>query len=328
MGMVNEKADIDAKDLRILHELEVDGRASLVKLSKTAGISREAAGHRLGRLKENSAIQCFATKVDLNRLGLTNYGIFFRLANTNKKTADRITKYLAGHPDTLWVATLGGRFDLAVEIAARNTRHFNAIYNGMLDKYGKYLGHGDIAIRLYQTGFTRGFLHEKKDERQCPTLDEVPQVALDAESKKIMNLLVMEPRMPLNELGRKAGMPASTAAYRLKQLQNDHVIRGFTILPDAEVIGYRTYKLLLALREFSFKTWERVFEFCCTHPNVSYVVKSIGKWEIEIEVETEDQKRYQEFIMQVRNVFGDVIQDLESVEIFHTHKYVCCPRLE
>lgn len=326
--MVSGKAGVDAKDRAIIHEFEMDGRAPIVKLSKAARMSREAVSYRVDKLLDGGVINCFVTKVDLNRLGLTNYGVFFKLANVDRKVADEIISFFVDHPDTLWVASLGGKFDLAVEIAARSTRHFNVIYNDVLSRYAKYLGHGDIAIRLYQTGFTHGFIHEKKDERQCPALDEVPEVVLEDSGRKLLNVLVSKPRATLLEISKAVREPPSTVAYRFKQLKKNGIIRGFTVLLEADSLGYSTYKLFLSLREFSFKTWQSIFDFCCTHPNVSYVVKAIGKWEVEIELETEDRRKHQEFIMQVRNVFGDVIQDMESVEIFHTHKYVCCPRLE
>lgn len=329
---MDKKARIDAKDKLLLYNMQLDCRQSNVALARKVGISRDSVSYRIGKLVGSGAVNCFVAETDLGKLGFTNYGVFFNFYNVDRKKIEEIIAYLVRQPNVLWVASLGGRFDLAVEIAARNALHFYEFYSSFLIKYGAFLTNGSIAIRLYQCSFPHAFLYQKEEKQrpalECPVIRESARQELDCASKKVLDAFTANPRASLYEISKTAGLPPSTVSFKFNQLKKLGILKGFTLLLNPRRFGRPSYKLLLLLEDFSPKTWRKIFGFCSQHPLVSYVVKSIGEWEIEMEVEAENDVDYQEFIMEVRSKFGSVIQEMESVEIFKQHKYVTCPRLE
>ena len=66
-------------------------------------------------------------------------------------------------------------------------------------------------------------------------------------------------------------------------------------------------------------------EFCRVHQNVVYVVKSLGQWEFEIDVEIEDAKKFREFMMDLKGRFNEIIQDYSALQIYKVWKYNFCP---
>ena len=58
------------------------------------------------------------------------------------------------------------------------------------------------------------------------------------------------------------------------------------------------------------------------HPNIIIFVENIGRWNFEIMYEIEDQKQLQDFIIELRSTFSDIIRDVETIIIFnHYVKY-------
>jgi len=56
------------------------------------------------------------------------------------------------------------------------------------------------------------------------------------------------------------------------------------------------------------------------HSSVTRLSKTIGEWDMEIEIETPGQIEYRRVEMEVRQRFSSVIQQIESVPVYKTHK--------
>jgi Lrp/AsnC family transcriptional regulator, leucine-responsive regulatory protein len=69
---------IDATDLRIVHELQANARLSLVSLGRRVGLSAQAAAERVRRLERAGVITGYRAEVDPRRLGL-GLGVVMRV---------------------------------------------------------------------------------------------------------------------------------------------------------------------------------------------------------------------------------------------------------
>ena len=55
--------------------------------------------------------------------------------------------------------------------------------------------------------------------------------------------------------------------------------------------------------------------FISSFPNVTYVVKILGEWEIEIEAEVENETKFSEILRTVRNKYPELISDYYTFEV-------------
>jgi Lrp/AsnC family leucine-responsive transcriptional regulator len=69
--MPNDARQIDAVHLRILRELQRDGRLSVAELGRRVGLSSPAVAERLQRLERDGVITGYRAEVDPRALGLT-----------------------------------------------------------------------------------------------------------------------------------------------------------------------------------------------------------------------------------------------------------------
>jgi Lrp/AsnC family leucine-responsive transcriptional regulator len=64
----------------------------------------------------------------------------------------------------------------------------------------------------------------------APTLDEI--------SRKLLDELQKDARLPYAELGRRVGLSPSATAERLRRLEDEGVIRGYRVDIDPRALGY------------------------------------------------------------------------------------------
>src|SRR5215813_7831088 len=62
---------IDRTDIRLVGELQRDGRRSIVELAETVGLSHTPCARRVAKLEQAGVIQGYTAIVDPVRLGLT-----------------------------------------------------------------------------------------------------------------------------------------------------------------------------------------------------------------------------------------------------------------
>lgn len=60
---------------------------------------------------------------------------------------------------------------------------------------------------------------------------------LDETDERILSLLARDAKMRIHLLARKAGIPASTAHHRIKRMESDGIISGYTIRKDHKKLG-------------------------------------------------------------------------------------------
>jgi len=91
------------------------------------------------------------------------------------------------------------------------------------------------------------------------------------------------------------------------------------------VYPYLHYKILMGLKNLSEKREKELMEYCRVQPNMVYIVKALGPWEFEIDMEVESAQQLREIMMDLKTKFKDIIKDYSSLHIYQVHKYNFCP---
>jgi len=85
-GALAERTGLDATSLRLIAELQADGRASLAELGRRVGLSSPAVAERLKRLEEDAVITGYHAAVDPRRLGY-GLGVIIRVRPAPRQLA-------------------------------------------------------------------------------------------------------------------------------------------------------------------------------------------------------------------------------------------------
>ena len=126
---------IDLTDKRIIKEIDLDCRRPLSLIAKNIKISQQRLQYRLKNLEKEGVIPFYYTLIDTSLLGYTFYRVMLRFQNTTAQKENEIINHLIQHPNTFWIATCSGRWDLLVDFFSKNITEFDYIIQQFLEKY-------------------------------------------------------------------------------------------------------------------------------------------------------------------------------------------------
>lgn len=125
----------DELDMKLLFELTKDGSISVPTLSKKLGINASVLYSRIKRLMKKKLIKKFTVVIDDSLLGIgvkASVGI-----NRDPKLKDNIHKKLMATPEVISISEVTGRFDIIVNVHAKNLEMLHSI---VIEKIGKIDG--------------------------------------------------------------------------------------------------------------------------------------------------------------------------------------------
>jgi Lrp/AsnC family transcriptional regulator len=317
----------DTTDKHLVFLLDLNARAPLTVLATQLKLSREAVNYRIKRLFKTGVINSFLTKLSFDKLGLVNYIAYLKLNNLDPTQYGKFVEELTEKKCITWIASLGGSYDLAVEMSAPGISQFDRDFSDILDEHDANIDSYHVSTRILQHSYGRKYLWPEKtaEEMTVGKAEKGGVYQIDGLDRKIISALASDARMSTAEISQRIKQAPSTVSFRLRQLVREGIIEGYTTLPNIQSFGYSGFKMLLNARNFSRKEEKRLETFCRLNPNVYYYTKTLGSWNYEVEVDVKDSIEYQQFLIDFRGKFGSFIQNIESLSIFKEHKWTFWP---
>ncbi|MHA1907187.1 MAG: Lrp/AsnC family transcriptional regulator [Candidatus Thorarchaeota archaeon] len=137
--------------------------------------------------------------------------------------------------------------------------------------------------------------------------------SIDKTDEKILNLLQLNARMTIKEIAKAVDKGISTVHNRMKVLEKEKVITGYTAVLDGRKIGRPTLSLVLVRIRYRVPGRRDVIsqrEFCleiAEHPFVQSVHVLSGEWDVLLKVRTHDVDEMNKFIV-------DFLRQLPAVD--------------
>tara|TARA_Y100000310_G_scaffold191612_1_gene191559 strand:- start:2716 stop:3207 length:492 start_codon:yes stop_codon:yes gene_type:complete len=147
-------------------------------------------------------------------------------------------------------------------------------------------------------------------------------VKLDAKDKKILKMLDKDARMSIADISRKTGIQRDSVLYRIKKMQKQKVIRFFHTVLNPSILNYPIYTFVnFTLYNLTNELEKSFLSFCDSHPNIVYVAKTTGKWDVTINIAAKDLGNYDEIMREIRLKFSKIIKDYDTASIIQEYKY-------
>ncbi len=308
---------LDKIDYRLLWHLDNNARLPVAELARHIGVSRQTCDYRLEKLLQEKVLLGFIASVDIHRIGYLSYRVYYRFRSIGAEKRNEIFEHLILHPNTLWVVTTAGEWDMEVVFVARNFVHFNNLLKEFHVKFGHAFARSNISMSPVSYHFKRDYLIGAQRAQFSPTFygfeprveswDETDFLILDGLSKNC--------RCTNDELAEKIGVAPQTLRIRLQKLEAEHVIPSYRILIDLPKISRSYFKLMLAFESISEKDEKRIYNLCAERNFVIYLTEVLGDWQMELEVETSGREEVQTLLDDVRSAFPHTIRHYEILEV-------------
>jgi DNA-binding Lrp family transcriptional regulator len=176
-------------------------------------------------------------------------------------------------------------------------------------------------IEMWQ--FNRKYLFSKEDLKRKDVhfygkggIKDVDKIDND-----IIKYMAHNGRKSNSEIERVIGVSRKVIGYRIRNMIKNNLILGFRPIIDMDILGLSYFRILIKLQAMTEIRLKQLFSYLKGHPNIVFLIKSIGSWELEIEVEIENSRRCHELVMEIKHDFFDIIAETQILEIFTYLKY-------
>lgn len=285
MAISGPKQPIDALDLDIIRELEVDALASNAEIGVKVGASPTTVRRRIQRLLDQHMIET-ATIADPLALGYGTQATI--VVNVSGGKVNQVAEELASFQNIRYVIITTGRYDIFAWADFRDSADlFRFVRKGLGNIPDLAWAETMTSLKISKSSWS--LLTENCD----PVTTQQSPYAFDAVEMKIMGELNENPRQPHTELAKKLGIVRHTVRRKLRSLLDGGVIRIVTI-PNPLVLGYRTRAGILIKVHPS--RLDAVAERLAAHRRIQHVIISTGRYDIMAWAVFRDSKEMSDFV--------------------------------
>lgn len=319
---------LDKTDFKLLYELEQDSRQTLSQIAKKLKTSQQVISYRVQQLQKDKVITEFYTIINIAKLGYSSYRTMIRLGNITDTAYSSLIQYFENHGNVLWLVECGGKYDLIVNILAKNPMDYNKFLSDIKSKFKEIILDYDLLLTIEGVNLGRDYLLEKQRSiKQRPYFGrEISIEKLDNLDLNILNLISKNARLNSVEISIKLKVSNNTVINRVKEMRKEGVIQGYKPLLHLEKIGYLGYKSLIKFYPITEEQEKKIISYLNYNNNVVGMLRMVGQWDFEIEFEVKSREEMLKFTREIRTIFRDLIKEFEIIPLFHEYKYNFFPR--
>lgn len=309
----------------IMGRLEMDSRTSFTRIGKTVHKSQQIVSYTVNSLVEKQIIRGFYTIIDYSKIDMLNFRVHFRAKYLGDRNFREIINYLVSEKHTSWVATRGGGYDVICTFLTPNPSKFNKIWKGIIEKFPEQIQKYVILTTIVNLDYGRKyvFYNHPKIPMSIYGGDREP-VGIDDTDMRILEELSENARMNSVKLANKLSITPKTVIGRIKKLIKEEIILGFRPSVLARNMNYVSSLFLIKYHNVSLGG-DEFTTYISRHPSIVRAVKTIGEWDMELHVESENVRELRNVEMEMREKFSSLIKDLYSVPLYMTYKKTFFP---
>ncbi len=305
---------MDKKDRLVLFELGKNARIGIKQLAKVIGLSESSTLYRLRNLYENKTVLNSFAVIDYSRLGFFGYRLYFRFINTSTQKEKEILEWLIADERVGIVGKTTLDTDIALHFWVKSQDVFEEFFLDLKKKYGQYITNLEPSIYIKAYSFNRNYLVDEKD-KTFYSVGGNEKTNVDGLDLKIIDILSNDARITKKQIALDLNVPMRTIDYRVRKLEKEKVIVGYSINIDRKKLGYDYYKLGFVFSQNV--NHEDLLGFSANIDNTIYVDYSLSKFDFEINLEVENYEKIDEIVDKLKDKFGGI----RELAIYKLDKY-------
>jgi DNA-binding Lrp family transcriptional regulator len=310
---------LDELDRKLIHALQVDGRAPLSRVAAVLGVSDQTITRRYRRLRSAGALRVIA-QADPRAVGQVRWYVRIRCAPDAAMT---VAQALAKRSDTSFVHLVSGGTEINCVIQARTSRDRDALLLEKLPRTPRVITvDAHCLLHLYYGGAGQhpGFFDTLDPDQidalspQTATVSE--RVDLDERDHILLQELAKDGRAGYATLAAATGWSDSTVKRRLEQLRRCGALF-LDVDCDIRLLGHLAEaRLWMSVPPAQQDTVGRAL---ATHPEIAFAAATTGPSNLVAAVVCSDVYRLHDYVVGRLGTLP-AIQHLETAPIIRTLK--------
>ncbi|EIV91793.1 Lrp/AsnC family transcriptional regulator [Frankia sp. QA3] len=221
---------LDQLDRRIMHALQIDGRAPFARIAEVLGVSDQTVARRYARLRGTGTVRVLGL-VDPLRIGLTTWLVRVRCT---PDAAASVGAALARRTDTRWVSLISGGTEISCIVQGAVPGQDDTLLLQQLPRTPRvvqvtahallHVFFGRDLSPLTRTGplgaAETAALAPADAPGRCWTETAEEPVPLGRDDQRLLDALAVDGRTPAAELATATGWSQTTVRRRLAELRS------------------------------------------------------------------------------------------------------------
>lgn len=310
-------------DTDLLYLWLENARIRLKELSKKLQKSSQRLKYSLIVLEKRGIIKDAYCIFDYSYFGIILFRVYFKGGYISEKDKEQILKKLYDNPYIVSIYEMSGEFDLALEIASPNPSRFNKELKkirALIQTLNSY----KVLLNIVTHMYPRSYLIKNLKLMESPTHhiiggDRTIETFTKPEMA-IMRNMSINPKIRLTKLAKKSRISVKTVTKILKNLRERNIIKGFKHTLDTDKIGLDKFRLFLKLHNLSPEKEDELMNHMLNTKEIVQVNKTVGDWDMEIDIEAFDKIRIRSLITEFREKFKELIETFNLIEFYKYYK--------
>ncbi len=319
--IMNTVHETDTIDRLLLGELSLDGRVNLTRLAERLALSKQRLGYRLRGLLRRGLVTGFFAIPDIFRLGFDHFRVFVRIHHLTETRERELIDHLLTRPEVSWLTRLDGDFDLEFVIWAPGVSLFEAAYDDILGQFGEMFQEKYFSLATRIEFLPWRFLAPACESKPVVLESRGQSLPIDPIDRRLLAELSREGRLALSALAAHCRISPAAAASRMRDLRGNGAIAGFGTKIDHSRLGFTYRKVFLILSRPAGEGEQRLCAWLRTQPEVIFLVKTIGTYDLEVELMTRSPEDFSTFMRRLRTLFAADLLSHRSVIVVREYKY-------
>lgn len=311
---------LDKTDLRILAALEENSRQPNKAIARKLGINEHVIAYRIQKMLDSGKIRKIYCSIRRGVFYNIGYRTFLRFQSISPENEKEIISRLQKCEFVNWVANCRGRFDLVFSMFVKDPATYNKAFQEAVQGFEEFIQEKEILNFLEMKEFNRKYFNNAEPFEMNEYSGKFETSEMDGLDWKIVRILSENSRVSAIEIAKSLAISPDTVRNRIKSLEKSKIILGHGVLLDFDKTGLKEIVVLLNLRNVPAKREKQLKDFAKQHPNIIYWGKFVGTWDVDFEMEIEENK-IDDFITELRSKFGDIIKNIEVLTIVKDFKY-------
>ncbi len=318
---------------QLLELLSINCRFSNKDIAKSLHCSEDAVEYQIQKLIIEKKLASFLVQFDYSLLGYTHYHLLIRVRNININYEE-----LSNIEEIISINSSYGKYDIQLVALVKNKFQLEKV----LEQVRKIIEIQDIIIVEFQSALKR-FTNiippiavnakipvKRKNKvyllntKQYAFAEDRSLVVLDDVDRKIIKILLKQPRIKFSELSEKTGINQETIRYRISGYVQRKFITNFGLLHDFQQYRLYTTYLLLNLKDIS----KALENFLQKNQHVFYAARLIGSYTAIIYVVSSNPMELAEKLKEIRTVIKDDLLNIDLIHLEKVYKYIQFPLQE
>ncbi|MBI2663687.1 Lrp/AsnC family transcriptional regulator [Candidatus Woesearchaeota archaeon] len=310
-------------DYNLIYLCSENARISLKELSRYLKKSPQRLRYSISSLKRDNFIGAPFCIFDYSYFGLILFRVYFKAGYISEQDKTKIINELYNNPYIVSIYDLIGEYDIVIEFACPNSSRFNkelkkiTTLTPVLNEYKVVL---NIVTHMYPRNYLQNNINQYniKSERIIGGDRDIEK--FNVKEMAVMKNLLINPTMRFVDLANESGLNIKTTRSIFNILTKRNIIKGFKHIVNTNKLEINKSRLFLKLHNISIIREDELMDHLLKTKEVVQSNKTVGDWDMEVDIEALDKNEIRNIIMQMREEFKDVIERYNIIEFYNYYK--------